>query len=220
MRSPRSLLALLVALAAACSSRPAAQQEDQVAPMPSRPLAGLAGEQVVVLPVRYLRPADSLGWAAQAGDSRAYLAKVDDEIAFAVRERGSAPTWVWPEEITRLARRNVSYAPDPHVIAAEPLKSAQVKRRSSVELLADPLRSQLRQLVALRDARYALVPVELRFEPRDGGTGRAVLHWVVVDARAAQVVMAGDIATDPAPALTPAIAAGLGERFADLIAAR
>ncbi|HEU4564447.1 MAG TPA: hypothetical protein VFS05_07360 [Gemmatimonadaceae bacterium] len=220
MRPVRPALVLLVALAAACSSRPAAQPEEQVAPLGAHPLAGLAGQQVVVLPVRYLRPADSLGWAAQVGDPRAYLAKVDDEIAFAARDRGAAPTWVWPEEITRLARRNAAYAPDPHNIAADPLRGAQVKRQSTVSILADPLRSQLRQLVALRDARYALVPVELRFEPRGDGTGRAVLHWVVVDARAAQVVMAGDIATDPAPSLTPAIAAGIGERFADLIAAR
>jgi hypothetical protein len=144
---------------------------------------------------------------------------VDGELKFAAEQRGVGGTWVWPEEIIRLAKRNPTFAPDPRLIAAEPLR-ARPRRRGEPEMLVDPIRSQLRSLVALRDARYALVPVELRFEKRDGGTGRAVLHVAVVDARLARVTWAGDVASDPAAELTPALAATIGERFADLFAAR
>src|SRR5919204_5316443 len=118
-------------------------------------------------------------------------------MAFAVRQRNGAPQWTWPEELSRLARRNPTYAPEPHDIAADPLRpTGKTSARRAQDMLPDPLRSQLRALVALRDARYALVPVEIRFEPRGGGAGRAVLHLALVDTRAAQVVWAGDVASD------------------------
>jgi hypothetical protein len=217
----KSLLALYVAgsLAAACGGKTSASAGG-VAPLPARPLAGLAGEPIIVLPVRFLRPADSLGWAAQVGDPRAFLARLDDEIAFAVRQRGAATKWTWPDELTRLARRNASFATDPHDVAAEPLRPRPGQR--PVVEVRDPLASQLRSLVALRDARFALLPVEVRFEPAGGGTsGRAVLYLALVDARLATVVWTTQIASDTATAPTAAaLPASLGERFADLVAAR
>jgi hypothetical protein len=213
-----AILAVVVA-GSACARRSAPQPDAASARLAARPLAGLAGQPLIVLPARYLRPApsgDSLGWAAQVGSAREYLARIDDELAFAVRERGVAPQWTWPPDLARLARRNASFTTDPYQIAAEQLRPGRRKREPEI---ADPLASQLRSLVALSDSRFALVPVEVRFEPRGGGTGRAVLHLALVDARLARISWAGEIASDSATTLTPALAASLGERFADLIAA-
>src|SRR5690348_2590211 len=59
----------------------------------ARPLERLAAEHILVLPVQYLVFADSLGWSAQVASPRAYLSNLDDEIAFALRERGLDGRW-------------------------------------------------------------------------------------------------------------------------------
>ncbi|MDQ3696418.1 MAG: hypothetical protein M3373_00110 [Gemmatimonadota bacterium] len=219
MKPPRRPLTILLAalpiavwgLGVSCATQPRA------ATLPARSLAGLVGQPLIILPIRYLRPADSPGWAGQVGDPRAFLGRVDDELAFAVRSRGITGPWTWPEELARAAQRNPLHATDPYQIAAEALRPGPRQRPSEV---SDPLASQLRSLIALRDARFALVPVEVRFESRGGGTGRAVLHVALVDARLARVTWSGEVASDSAAALSPALPVSLAERFADLFAAR
>ena len=49
--------------------------------------------------------------------------------------------------------------------------------------------------------------------------GRAVLHVVVVDARRSQVQWAGEVVSEAHASLSPAIAAELASRLADLVAA-
>ena len=91
--------------------------------------------------------------------------------------------------------------------------------------LADPLASQLRSMVSFTEARLALVPVEIRFFPRGTGPmppgppmGRVVLRVALVDTRRFTVAWAGDMVSDPAPALTPATIAVLADRLADAMA--
>src|ERR671915_1235434 len=115
-RPHSTLLRLLASLAGlalvgACSSR--SDPDAQVAPLPNRPLAGLAGQQVIVLPTHYLRPGDSLGWAEQVERPRDLLSQVDSELEFALGERGFRTRWVFPPALVRSAQRNVPHAPDP-----------------------------------------------------------------------------------------------------------
>ena len=107
-----------------------------------------AAREVIVLPTQYLRPADSLGWAEQAGQPREYLARVDDEIAFALGERGLRTAWVFAEELARSAKRNATYVPDPYSLAAEWLRPPV---RRPPELAGEPLGTQVRALVARPD---------------------------------------------------------------------
>lgn len=212
MRIAFPLCATLL-VAAACATKP--QPQTEPARLPARPLAAFAGQRVIVLPVRYLRPADSLQWAASAGKASAYLAVVDSEVAAALSARGMQSMWVFPPEISRSAKRNAAYVSDPHTLAADWLRPPY--RPKPQTLLADPLATQLRSLVALHDARYALLPIELRFEPAAGG-GRAVLHVAMIDARAAQIVWIGDVASDAAASFSPAVATSVAGHFADLVA--
>ena len=216
--------AVFLAASAACAQKPPAR-DAQPAPLAARPLAGMVAQRAVLLPAQYLRPADSLGWAEQVKAPREFLARVDDEIAFAIRERGVKPEWAFPEDLARAARRNAAYASDPRSLAAEGLRP-RGRRWKLPAPLGEPLATQLRALVALHDARYAILPVEVRFEPAAAGAGRAVLHLALVDARRAEVVWTTDVASDPAPAPSPAapvnlaaLAASLAGHVADLIAA-
>jgi hypothetical protein len=179
----------------------------------------MAARNVIVLPVRYLRSADSIGWAAAVPDAQAWLRGLDDEITFALTQRRAAPGWTMPGEIIRVARRNASFAPDPTTIAAEPLRPRGQRMEPR---LPEPLASQIRSLFALRDdARFVLLPVEVRFEAdaQTEGQGRAVLNLLLLDARLSQVLWGLDVASDASESLTPAVAASLGSRVADLVAA-
>lgn len=205
-----------MAMLAACSARQEAERS--LEPLPAQPLAAYTARPLLVLPVRYLRPADSLGWAAQIPESRAYLQTLDSEIAFAVGERGVKELWVFPDELARSVRRNANYAPDPYTLAAQSLRPPM---RRLPELLTDPLAAQLRSLVALHDARYGLIPVEIRFERASAGNaGRAVLHLVLVDARLAKPIWMGEVVSDTMSSFSPALAASIAERLADLVGSR
>ena len=176
----------------------------------------MAEQALIVLPTRYLRAADSLGWVSQI-DEREFLASVDDELAFALGQRQAARRWTMPDELARTARRNAAFAPDPSSIAAE---SFRPRGRELEERVPEPLISQLRSLIALRDeVRYALLPVEVRFEAAPGGGGRAVLNLVLVDVRGSEVAWATEVSSEVVQSFSPAVAASLGSRVADLVAA-
>ena len=209
-------LALLASLTlvVACSRGP--DPNAQVAPLPNRPLAGLAGQHVIVLPTHYLRPGDSLGWAEAAERPRQLLTDLDDEIAFALGERGFRTRWVFPEQLVRSAQRNAAHSPDPRALAAEGLRP--LARRRSDGQLGEPLASQLRALVALHGARYALFPVELRFE-KMGGAGRAVVHVLLLDARLSRATWGGDVRGDTASAFGRGVIASAANSLADQVAA-
>ena len=213
----RTIAALV--LLAACGGQP----EPAPAPAPAaaqateRPLAPLATQPILVLPLQAVYPADSLGWYAQISDESAFRRRVDDEIAFALRTRGVTSPWIMPEEVARSVRRNPTLdAPDPYALAAGPLAPGVELQHG---IIPAPLASQLRALVALGDARYALVPVEVRFLGTGSG-GFAQMRVAFVDARASTLRGAFDVRTDSMATYSePAIATSLAEHFADLIAA-
>lgn len=184
--------------------------------VPARPLERLAAEHMLVLPVQYVTFSDSMGWSASAPSSRKYLATLDDEITFALGERGLGTQWKFAADVARSVARNSSYAPDPHALAANQLRSGRAAKSDAWQL-SEPLASQIRSLVALTDARYVMLPVEVRLTG-DRSTGRAILHVVVIDARRSQVQWAGDVTGMQATKFSPAIAADLASRLADLVA--
>lgn len=209
-------LALVASCARSAAAPPASSVPASPAAASAQPavrgvLAPLAAQPLVVLPVQGLRLTVA-GWSDKVGDPRAYLATVDDEIAFAVGERGVRARWAFAPDLARSARRNPSYATDPYAIALDPLTKAE---RDPDAIIAEPLAGQLRALAGLWDARYALVPVEMRLAPAENG-GRPVIHLVLVDVRESRVTWKGDVTGDLAREFSPAIAAGIAGRVADL----
>jgi hypothetical protein len=182
---------------------------------PAAPLASLTSDALVVLPAQVLRM-QVPDWSDKVGDPRYYLTKVDDEIAFALRERGLKAKWAFPEDLVRSSKRNPGYAVDPYSISVDPLAPVE---RDPEKHIGEPLASQLRAFAGLFNARYALIPVEMKLVP-DAAGGRATLHLVLVDTRGAKLTWKGDVQGDIAKSFSPAIAAGLAGRVADLFIAQ
>jgi hypothetical protein len=215
--------AALLLVALACASNPSplpapAADAPAADTPPARPLAALAAERIVVLPAQRLQGAGAMGWVDRIGPAADYLSRLDNEIAFAVEQRG-VRDWVFAPAIERSARRNPTVRVDPHSLSVDRLRVAEDKND---EPIPEPLGSQLRNLTVITDARYVVLPSELRFEPVAGqpaGTGRGVLVLYLIDTRASRIIRKMEITSGAVPGFSPAIAAGIAGRFADLIAA-
>jgi hypothetical protein len=179
-----------------------------------RPLEALVGEHILVLPAQYVTFADSLGWAGTIPSIRDYLGTLDDELTFALAERGLKGRWTFADGITRAVKRNPQITADPHAIDATEVR---IGSHPDEWQLHDPFASQLRSLIALSEARYVLIPVELRLSSSHG-LGHATLHVVLIDARRSHVQWMGDISGAPMAKFTPAIAADIASRLAEMVA--
>ncbi|MEO7218894.1 MAG: hypothetical protein ABI026_11925 [Gemmatimonadaceae bacterium] len=213
MKAVHFLIATSLSVCSVAAAQTTQTAPAQAAPQ-ARPLERLSREQILVLPVQYLTFADSLGWSQQAPPSRSYLNSVDDEIAFALTQRGLKGRWTLVPALIRSIARNPGYAPDPKALAAGEIRYG---KKAPDGQLQEPLGSQLRSLIALTDARYVLFPVELRFTGSNG-MGHAMLHLVIIDARRSEVQWSGDLAGSAEARFSPAIAADIASRLADLIA--
>lgn len=187
-------------------------------PVVEAPLNSFAAVRMIVMPAQGIRGGDALGWAAKVGQPRTFLASLDSSLETAVRDRGLS-SWSLPTDLTRTARRNPMYATNPaEVRAADAVRYLERQRDAEIP---EPVASQLRTLAGFHDARHALVPVEVRFEPgASAGTGHAILRVAVLDVRGSRLVFVGEIAGEDAPDVSPTLGADLARRFADMIVPR
>jgi hypothetical protein len=183
--------------------------------VPLRPLERMAGQQILVFPVQYLSGTDTLGWQQQIPDRAVFLAALDDQIQAAMVARGLGRAWTFGREVERASKMNSILMTDARSLSAEWLRGRVLPETS----VRDPLASQVRGLVGLKGSRYALLPVELRFENRPGGTGVAILRVVMIDSRMAQIRWVGEVVSDPVRILSPALTASVASHFADLVIA-
>lgn len=191
-------------LLAACGGKKA---DHPPAPAPTAPLptAGLAGQKVSVLPLTLAAAEDTLHWDALIGDRRATLDRSDSIIGSLLAAREPEVTWVGPAELRRVARRAAGIAAEPDQMGTSFL------RAEALIDVPDPLRYQLRTLVALAGGRFALVPAGLVYRHAPGsppGVATAELSIVLVDARVGKVgwrTTARGEGLDPWTALTRAV---------------
>jgi hypothetical protein len=207
MLRPPGLAVLLLA----CATTTAAAQK----PKPLPPLAPFVSEHLIVLPVQLMR-ADSAGWLDGARWG-AFRKELDDSIASAIAERGLGKKWAYAADVVRSAKRNAAYTSDPYSLGAQAMRGVPLKTGDKLPTLFN---SNLRTLIALGDTRYALVPIELAFfSIKDSNARRAALRLALVDGRGGVYVWIGDVASDPATSLTPAMIGSLAARVADLVQA-
>lgn len=194
--------------ATACGGKSASSQTPLPAPTAPLPTAGIASARVPVLPLTLIAAEDSLGWQTVLGSREAALAAADSVLGTLIRTRAPEVNWVLPDELRREARRSPTFATNPDQMGTALL------RAEKLEMVPDPLRAELRTLVALADARYALVPAALVYRrsaaPATPGMATAELTIVLVDARLGRIgwrtVARGD-GGDPWSALTRAVKA-------------
>ncbi|MEP6618594.1 MAG: hypothetical protein ABJE47_04750 [bacterium] len=215
-RSLRKLGLLTLLLAACRNGKPADEAPAPIEP-PTRPLAQLAAQRVILVPTFSLGTGDVMGWSTQIPKSRDYLKTVDDELETALGERGLKKQWIYPADLQRALRNNPTYAMDPYSLGTNVLRNPNIVSGTK---LGDPLATQIRTMVALQeDARAVLVPVELKFEQQSPGLGVAVLRLVLLDGRLGDVRWVGTVKSDPAKTLSRPVLASLATHFADLITA-
>jgi hypothetical protein len=178
------------------------------------PLAGFASQRIIVLPVQLLR-GDSLSWIVPSGWN-VFRKELDDSVSSAIAERGIGKGWGYPADVVRQAKRNAGYVGDPYSIGVQPLRGQNYRPGDHIPPL---MASNLRGMIALGDARYALVPVEIVFQ-RDGPRQRAILRLALVDGRTGLFDWVGEVPSDPATAYSASMLSVIAARVADLVVAR
>jgi hypothetical protein len=187
------------------------------APNPEiHPLAGIAGQNIIVAPVQALRMPTEVGWPALP-PSRPTLAHLDSIFADTLKDRVGNQGWVYAEGVVRAAANNPTYATDPRGLAVNSLRASTLKIG---DRLVEPLATQLRTMIAFQDARLVLIPTDLTIDRSEGGLGRPTLRLVLVDPRSSLVRWIGRVSGNDSPAFTPDIPALIATRLADLFASR
>jgi hypothetical protein len=194
-----------------------AQQETQPAatqpvlpPVKVLPAQALAGKLVGVLPLTLLvadptLQSDSIVYR-EYRDRRTGLHRADSLVGDALLGRAPEVHWILPPALRKMARRAAGFVPDPDDMGQA------ILRAPKLENIPDPLRSNLRSLLAIADGRLALVPAALGFGPEPDGQIRAELTLVLADARTGKVMwrsLALGRGKTPDQALTAALAAVL-----------
>jgi hypothetical protein len=201
-------LSVVALLALACGGKKA-NQTPVPEPTQPLPLTALASVKVPVLPLTLIGADETLAWP-QFANQKAVLASADSVIGALLPPRAPEVTWVLPEELRRQARRSPTFAANPDQMGTAILRNARIG-----DFVPDPFRAELRALVAIADARFAMAPAQLVFKRSitpgaPAGTGTAELTVVLVDARLGRVswrtVARGD-GLDPWTALTRAVKA-------------
>jgi len=210
----KPILAVILALLSfSCAA--GAQQPAPVAPAPPGELAppvpteALVGQNVAVMPITLVAADPALQSDtiyAPYRDRQTTLLWADSLIGEAFVGRAPEVRWVLPPELRKVARRSPGIVGDPDQMGQAMLRSP--KRKD----IPDPLRSSLRNLMAVVGGRAVMVPASLGFGRQADGRIRADLTLVVADTRSGKVLwrsLAAGNGTDPQMALDAALTAVL-----------
>ena len=186
----RGAWCVVVAAGVACGGSRAASSKQAAEPAPTIPLptAGLAGQRVSLYPLTLVAAEDSLRWNALIAERRNTLTRADSVIGSLLTGRAPEVTWITPDQLRRDARRAIGIATDPDQMGTA------VLRAEELNVVPDPLSSQLRALNALAGSRFAVIPAALIYKRRAHSASApllvatAELSMVMVDVRRNSVV--------------------------------
>lgn len=178
----RTSFRCLSALAAGLlSSRPVAAQRHPV----TQPLvtAAVAGQGVALIPINMVVIDPSVPAGTVSADRATLFRWTDSLLADGAMSRAPEVTWIPPAELRRLARRGGGLVPNPDQMGQS------VMRGWSLKSVPDPLRSNLRKLLAVAGGwRYALIPASLVIKVDTSGALSASLAVLLADVRTGRVV--------------------------------
>lgn len=176
-------LVLISTVAPACAT--AQREPEPLAPVAVFSTQAVAGKTVGVLPLTLVVVDPALQSDTdyhQYRDRRLALSRADSLIGEALLGRGPEVSWVLPPELRKMARRSGGFVPDPDQMGQAILRSPKLIN------IPDPLRSSMRNLLAIADTRLAFVPASLAFSPETNGQVRADLSVVLADTRSGKVL--------------------------------
>lgn len=181
--SVRLAVPLVWALLAACSGGSATTGSLSPAPAQAQalPTAGLAGLPVAVVPITIVIAHPSLGRDEDLADRVRALNWADSLIGDAMERRAPDVKWVLPPQLRKIARRAPSIVVDPDHMGQSIMRERKLKE------VPDPLRANLRSLVALAGGRFAFIPAALSVSRDSTNAVQAELAAVVADVRTGKV---------------------------------
>ncbi len=199
---PAAFAALILLLL----SPPLAAQGAPAAPVPTE---GLTGQQVALMPLTLVATdptleSDSL--YAPYRDRRTALLRADSLIGEAFTGRAPEVQWVLPPKLRKVARRSPGLVNDPDQMGQAALRAPKMRD------IHDPLRSSLRNLMAVVGGRVVMVPAALGFALLPDRRVHADLSLVAADTRSGKVLwrsQAGGYGATPDAALQAALASVL-----------
>ena len=211
-RIPSIIIALLSISCAAGAQQPAPPAPAAAAPaapVPPVPTAALVGQNVALMPITLIAPDPALQADtvyAPYRDRRTALLWADSLIGDAFAGRAPEVHWVLPAELRKVARRSPGIVGDPDQMGQAALRSPKLKE------VPDPLRSSLRNLMAVVGGRAVMVPASIGFGRQADGLIRADLSLAAADTRSGKIIwraLATGSGTNPRQALDAALAAVL-----------
>jgi hypothetical protein len=153
------------------------------APVPSE---ALAGQNVALVPLTLVVADPALesdsSLYGKYQDRRATLLWADSLIGDAFTGRAPEVHWVLPPQLRKVARRSPEIVGDPDQMGQAMLRSPGMRE------LPDPLRSSLRNLMAVVGGRVVMVPASLGFGRDAQGKVRADLSLAAADTRNGKVL--------------------------------
>ena len=185
---------------------PPAPAARQVLPVP---IQALVGQNVALMPITLIAPDPALQSDtiyAPYRDRRAALLWADSLIGDAFSGRAPEVHWVLPAELRKVARRSPGIVGDPDQMGQAALRSPKLRE------IPDPLRSSLRNLMAVVGGRVAMVPASIGFGRQADGLIRADLSLAAADTRSGKILwrsLATGSGTNPREALDAALTAVL-----------
>ncbi len=194
---PISIALLALAL---LTGRAGAQQYPPVVPVPT-----FVGQQVALLPLTLLAADSTLQSDTRYApyrERRTALLWADSLIGEAFTGRAPEVRWVLPPTLRKLARRSPGIVGDPDEMGQAALRAPRLRD------IHDPLRSSLRNLMAVVGGRAAMVPAALGFGRDADGRVRADLTLVAADTRGGKVIWRALVTgrgADPGQALQAAL---------------
>lgn len=179
MRSLRRYAALLVVGLAAAASLPA-----QKKPITQGLVtAAVAGQGVAIIPIEMVVIDPSVAGGAISADRPTLRRWADSLLTEGAESRAPEVKWIPPGELRRIARRGAGLVPNPDQMGQS------IMRGWSISSVPDPLRSNLRKLLAVAGGwRYALIPAALVLSTDSTGALAANLSILLADARTGRVV--------------------------------
>jgi hypothetical protein len=175
----RRLTTLLLTVSCAVSAGCAGKKPDEnVRPVAlPLPAPAIAGRKVAVFPVTLIAADRRLGWDEAIGPRDVAKHRADSVLAEFLMERAPEVDWVLPDALRNAAARAPGVLTDPDKMGTALL------RADGIDQIPDPLRSQMRNLIAVAADRFALIPAAVTFVPTPEGAGSAEITFVLVDVR-------------------------------------
>jgi hypothetical protein len=208
---PSIIIALLSISCSAGAQQPAppAPPPQAATPVVPVPTAALVGQNVALMPITLIAPDPALQSDtiyAPYRDRRSALLWADSLIGEAFSGRAPEVRWVLPAELRKVARRSPGIVGDPDQMGQAALRSPKLRE------IPDPLRSSLRNLMAVVGGRMVMVPASIGFGRQADGRIRADLSLAAADTRSGRILwrsLATGSGANPREALDAALTAVL-----------